>query len=103
MKAAAILNEHGAVALTSDDNDRDGLIKSEICDNANQSAFSRVEEMHHRIESRGLDPTGVDEPYRFAEIVCRDEGGKRYDVPVPWLGDEETDKDEPIMGAASAL
>mmetsp|Transcript_1793 Transcript_1793/g.3850 ORF Transcript_1793/g.3850 Transcript_1793/m.3850 type:complete len:369 (-) Transcript_1793:499-1605(-) len=100
-EAAAILNEHGAVALTSDDND-DGLITNEICDSANQSAFTRVEEMHNRIESRGLDPKGVEEPYRFAEIICRDDGGRRYDVPVPWLGDEKhtNNKGVPMMGAA---
>jgi len=45
--------------------------------------------MHRRIESRGVDPRGIDEAYRFAEIICRDDGGRRYDVPVPWLGDTE--------------
>lgn len=40
--------------------------------------------MHRRIESRGLDPLGISEPYRFAEIVCRDDGGRRFDVPLPW-------------------
>ncbi|KAL7467867.1 hypothetical protein ACHAXS_008093 [Conticribra weissflogii] len=42
--------------------------------------------MHRRIESRGLDPSGEEEPYRFSEIICRDEGGKRFDVPVTFLG-----------------
>ena len=26
-----------------------------------------------------------DGPYRFREVVCRDEGGRRFDVPVPWM------------------
>jgi ectoine hydroxylase-related dioxygenase (phytanoyl-CoA dioxygenase family) len=45
--------------------------------------------MQSRITSRGIDCTGIiDGPYRFAEIICRDDGGLRYDVPLPWLGDE---------------
>jgi hypothetical protein len=84
-KAAAILNEFGAVVLTAEGSN--GLIEKKICDNANNAAASRVKKMHRRIESRGLDPEGVDEPYRFSEIVCRDDGGKRYDVPIGWLGD----------------
>jgi len=100
-EAAAILNEYGAVALvseTTDDNkqkDSGGLIKHKICDTANQSIISRVKEMHRRIESRGVDPHGIDEPYRFAEIICRDDGGRRYDVPVPWLGETKHTKCTP--------
>ena len=26
-----------------------------------------------------------DGPYRFREVVCRDEGGRRFKVPVPWM------------------
>jgi ectoine hydroxylase-related dioxygenase (phytanoyl-CoA dioxygenase family) len=45
--------------------------------------------MQSRITSRGIDCTGIiDGPYRFAEIICRDDGGLRYDVPLPWLGDD---------------
>lgn len=90
-EAAAVLNEYGAVALVShrdDDKPQDGgVIKHNICDNANRSIISRVQEMQRRIEARGVDPRGLDAPYRFAELICRDEGGRRYDVPVPWLGD----------------
>jgi hypothetical protein len=50
---------------------------------ANKAALTRVKGLHRRIESRGLNPSGIDEPYRFAEIVCRDDGGRRFDVPLP--------------------
>ena len=83
-EAAAILKEHGVVALSR--NDSYGIIGQDVCDNANQSAFTRVNEMHTRIASRGLDPQGIDQPYRFKEIICRDEGGRRFDIPIPWLG-----------------
>jgi hypothetical protein len=82
-EAAAILETHGLVALKLSSKN-EGLIKQEICDGANEAAFTRVKEMHRRIESRGLDPLGISEPYRFAEIVCRDDGGRRFDVPLPW-------------------
>jgi len=86
-EAAQVLEKWGAVALVSEENSSGGgLIAGEICDNANHAATSRMEDMHRRIESRGLDPSGVEEPYRFSEIVCRDEGGKRFDVPVAFLG-----------------
>ena len=46
--------------------------------------------MQSRINNRGIDCTGIiDGPYRFAEIICRDDGGLRYDVPLPWLGDDD--------------
>lgn len=83
-EAAAVLDECGVVALVSHDG---GVIKHNICDNANRSITSRVQEMQRRIEARGVEPRGLDAPYRFAELICRDEGGRRYDVPVPWLGD----------------
>ena len=83
--AAAKLENHGAVALLSPT--EEGLVDQHTCDNANQAAFTRVTELHNRIESRGgLDPHGIDQPYRFAEIVCRDDGGRRFDVPIPWFG-----------------
>lgn len=83
-EAAEILKEHGVVALSRNDNY--GIIDQDVCDNANRSAFTRVNEMHKRIASRGLDPKGIDQPYRFQEIICRDEGGRRFDVPIPLLG-----------------
>ena len=91
-KAAIILKKHGVVALMSNDQD-EGLIHPQICHNANKAAFTRVNEMHRRIDSRGLDSTGIDQPYRFAEIVCRDDGGRRFDVPVPWLGEGGSGED----------
>jgi hypothetical protein len=80
-EAAAILETHGLVALKSSSKN-EGLIKQEICDGANEAAFTRVKEMHRRIESRGLDPLGIS----FAEVVCRDDGRRRFDVPLPWIG-----------------
>lgn len=91
-EAAHVLTEYGAVALISK-HDESGLIKKEICDNANTAAATRLNDMRRRIESRGLDPTGVDEPYRFSEIICRDDGGKRYDVPIAFLGESSSDEE----------
>jgi len=51
--------------------------------------------MHRRIEFRGVDPHGIAEPYRFAEIICRDDGGRSYDVPISWLGNTEHNKCTP--------
>lgn len=93
-KAADILKKYGVVALQSQSNNANGLICQDICNNANEAISSRVEDMHRRIESRGLDPTGTDEPYRFAEIISRDSGGRRYDVPVPWLAKKEQDNED---------
>jgi hypothetical protein len=75
-EAAAILETHGLVALKSSSKN-EGLIKQEICDGANEAAFTRVKEMHRRI-----DPLGIS----FAEVVCRDDGRRRFDVPLPWIG-----------------
>jgi hypothetical protein len=87
--AATILKKYGLVALESSNNE--GLIKHEICDSANHAAFNRVRELQKRIDSRGIDPNGLDQPYRFAEIVCRDDGGRS--VPLPWLGDDSKSDD----------
>eukprot|EP00980_Cylindrotheca_fusiformis_P002657 scaffold622_cov102-Cylindrotheca_fusiformis.AAC.6 len=87
-KAAKNLKKFGVVALRS--SSEAGLMDAKVCDSANAAATTRLEEMQRRIESRGLDPTGVDETFRFSEVVSRDEGGKRFDLPVGWLGMEES-------------
>ena len=103
-EAADILKKYGVVALQSQPDNVHGLISNEICNNANRAISSRVQQMHLRIESRGLDPSGIEEPYRFAEIISRDAGGRRYDVPVPWLGNEDDDGSiEGGRGAGSPL
>lgn len=84
--ASENLQKFGMVALRSSSFD---IVDHKICDDADHAAITRLEEMQKRIVSRGLDPTGADEPYRFSEVICRDEGGKRYDVPVDWLGKDE--------------
>ena len=93
IQAAEILTRYGVVALTSspsnNNSNTDGLISTQTIDRANESASSRLEDMQTRISNRGVDPNGIEDgPYRFAEIICRDEGGLRYDVPLPWLGDD---------------
>jgi hypothetical protein len=95
--AANILHKFGVVALRSSSGV--SLMEHDLCDNANDAATTRLQEMHRRIESRGLDPTGVDEPYRFSEIVCRDEGGKRYDVPIEWLGESSEEMEMTAVGS----
>jgi hypothetical protein len=96
IQAADILTRYGVVALTSsssnNNNSNSGLISTQTIDRANQSATSRLKDMQSRIVRRGVDPYGIEDgPYRFAEIICRDEGGLRYDVPLPWLGHDDND------------
>ena len=87
LQAAEILTRYGVVALTSSNSDNAGLISARVIDEANKSATSRLQDMQSRITNRGVDPNGIEDgPFRFAEIICRDEGGLRYDVPLPWLG-----------------
>eukprot|EP00521_Asterionellopsis_glacialis_P000295 CAMPEP_0195254240 /NCGR_PEP_ID=MMETSP0706-20130129/4941_1 /TAXON_ID=33640 /ORGANISM="Asterionellopsis glacialis, Strain CCMP134" /LENGTH=405 /DNA_ID=CAMNT_0040306891 /DNA_START=1076 /DNA_END=2293 /DNA_ORIENTATION=- len=63
------------------------LIDPSLCDRTNEAALSRLEELQYKIRNRGIDPTGrQDGPFRFREVVCRDEGGRRYDMPVHWWG-----------------
>ena len=97
IEAADILTRYGVVALTSslsNNNNNSGLISTRTIDQANESATSRLQDMQSRILRRGVDPNGIEDgPYRFAEIVCRDEGGLRYDVPLPWLGHDVEDGD----------
>lgn len=96
-EAAALLREYGVVALrrqgvvvTSDEGSNTSsitsLIEESVCDGANIAAMARLKDMHRRVKNRGLDPYGIDEAYRFSEIICRDEGGKRFDVPIEWFG-----------------
>jgi hypothetical protein len=82
IQAADILTRHGVVALTSSSSSSnntgkyDGLISSQIIEKANESASSRLKDMQTRISNRGVDPNGIEDgPFRFAEIICRDEGG----------------------------
>lgn len=95
IRAADILTRYGVVALTSSPsikNNCEGLISTQTIEKANESASSRLDDMHNRISNRGVDPNGIEDgPYRFAEIICRDEGGLRYDVPLPWLGGDHDD------------
>jgi hypothetical protein len=50
------------------------------------AATSRLSGLQEKVRRLGVDPDGVrDGPYRFREVVCRDEGGRRFDVPVPWM------------------
>ena len=100
IQAADILKRYGVVALTSSSSSNnngkyEGLICSQIIEKANKSALSRLNDMQARISNRGVDPNGIDDgPFRFAEIICRDEGGLRYDVPLPWLGGGNNDDND---------
>lgn len=99
IEAADILTRYGVVALTlsssKSNSNSDGLISSQIIEKANKSADSRLEDMQSRISNRGVDPNGIEDgPFRFAEIICRDEGGLRYDVPLPWLGGGNDDTND---------
>ncbi len=95
IRAADILTKYGVVALTSSpstNSNSDGLISTQTIEKANESASSRLDDMQTRISNRGVDPNGIEDgPFRFAEIICRDEGGLRYDVPLPWLGGDIDD------------
>lgn len=84
----------GVVALVQADVSNDeGVIGHTICDDASEAVSSRLTELQRKIRSRGIDPTGKESPYRFMEVVSRDEGGRRFDVPVPWLGRKDNGVD----------
>mmetsp|Transcript_12734 Transcript_12734/g.18077 ORF Transcript_12734/g.18077 Transcript_12734/m.18077 type:complete len:416 (+) Transcript_12734:140-1387(+) len=77
----------GGDKTNHDANTIQSLIDPRICDRTNDAAISRLDELQQKIKNRGVDPTGVEDgPFRFREVVCRDEGGRRYDMPVHWFG-----------------
>ena len=78
-EAATFLRQKGVVALTS----AGTLINEDVCDRANEAATSRLLCLKEKIRNRGIDSSGADGPYRFLEVACRDEGGRRFDLPVP--------------------
>ena len=94
--AAQYLSRYGVCALLANDNDvtaGGGLISAETCDGASDAAQERLAELHRRIESRGEDPDGADGEYRYLEVVCRDPGGNRFDMPVGWMADNVENDD----------
>lgn len=71
-------------------NSRESIIHHSICNRANQTASSRLSDLQQKIINRGDDPSGeTGGPFRFIEVICRDEGGRRFDMPVPWIGSVE--------------
>ena len=90
--ASQYLNRYGVCALLAGPADvsgaAGGIISAETCNRASNAAQERLAELHHRIESRGEDPNGADGEYRYLEVVCRDPGGNRFDMPVGWMADD---------------
>ena len=90
--ASQYLSRYGVCALLAGPADVSaaarGIISAEICDGASNAAQERLAELHRRIESRGEDPNGADGEYRYLEVVCRDPGGNRFDMPVGWMADD---------------
>ena len=77
-QAAKFLKQNGVCILLTKEDDI-------LHTNVKKAADSRLEELKRRIRNRGMDPEGQEDgPFRFTEVVCRDEGGLRYDMPVPW-------------------
>ena len=80
-QAAKFLKENGVCVLLTNENDNGNIIHT----NVEKAANSRLVELKRRIRNRGVDPEGQEDgPFRFTEVVCRDEGGQRYDMPVSW-------------------
>ncbi len=88
-RCARLLAEEGIVCLVGEDN-RDGVIPKSICERASNEINKRVSLLKEKIECRGVDSRGVNAPFRFMEIVSRDEGGNRFDVTVPWKGEGDS-------------
>lgn len=87
--AAQYLSRYGVCALLANDvSAAGGIIRAEACDGASSAAQERLAELHRRIESRGEDHNGADGEYRYLELVCRDPGGNRFDMPVGWMADD---------------
>eukprot|EP00566_Odontella_aurita_P001452 CAMPEP_0113536336 /NCGR_PEP_ID=MMETSP0015_2-20120614/6194_1 /TAXON_ID=2838 /ORGANISM="Odontella" /LENGTH=372 /DNA_ID=CAMNT_0000435669 /DNA_START=72 /DNA_END=1187 /DNA_ORIENTATION=- /assembly_acc=CAM_ASM_000160 len=88
-EAAQNLKTRGVCGLLADDSDYQPFappIPTLVCKDAAAAASSRLDDMQGRVQNRGVDPSGAEAPYRFSEVVCRDEcGGRRFDVPIPWL------------------
>jgi hypothetical protein len=91
-EAADKLEKFGACVLTRTSDagagaGNNGVLSDRLCDTVDQAVMTRMEDLHGRIRNRGMDPQGVDDgPYRFREIVSRDEGGNRFDIPTTWCG-----------------
>ena len=93
--AAQYLNRYGVCALLTNEavTAGGGIISAETCDEASDAAQERLAELHRRIKSRGEDPNGTDGEYRYLEVVCRDPGGNRFDMPVGWMADDVENDD----------
>lgn len=76
-KAAKLFQEYGVFII-----DEDKQLNRKVYD----LVSSRQQLLFQKIANRGIDPTGKESTYEFAEIASRDEGGGRYDMPVPWKG-----------------
>jgi phosphotransacetylase len=81
---------HGVCALVSSStttmtltNNNSLMISHSDCDRANEAAASRLSQLQRKIRNRRIDL--FDGPFRFQEVVCRDER-RRYNMPVPWNG-----------------
>ena len=92
--AARYLHRYGVCALIANDvTNAGGIVSSATCDAASTAAQERLAELHRRIESRGEDPNGAEGEYRYLEVVCRDPGGNRFDMPVGWMADDVENED----------
>lgn len=99
-RAASNLETYGvcALSLLSSSNDKtksdsSSLISSELCDSIHKISDTRLTQIFNKIENRGIDTRGIEDgPFRFMEVVCRDQ--LRYDLPAtncgtPWLSSDK--------------
>jgi hypothetical protein len=67
-----------STTMTLPNNNNNSLIPHSDCDRANEAAASPLSQLQRKIRNRGIDAIN-DGPFRFQEVVCRDE--RRYDIP----------------------
>ncbi|CAB9496813.1 Phytanoyl-CoA dioxygenase (PhyH) [Seminavis robusta] len=100
-QAARFLREHGVCVLTHVQSG--SVIHPSHCQAAEEAALSRISTLKQWIETNhGIDPNGRDDgPFRFREVVSRDNSGGRYDMSVPWKGDPKNNHGIPLSSQES--
>ena len=78
-EAVHLLQERGVCVLETRDN---APIPASICQETDQAAKSRLEALLFKHDQK--QEKKEQQQFRFLEVVSRDAGGNRYDMPMPW-------------------